>query len=77
AYGIPALKVSSYEELKNNADKIMYGKGPFICEAMVDPDEQALPRLQSSMDENGHMVSKPLEDLYPFLPSEELAENMK
>ena len=28
------------------------------------------------MKENGELVSKPLEDMYPFLPREEFNENM-
>ena len=34
------------------------------------------PRLQSHQRPDGSFVSKPLEDLYPFLPRDEFAANM-
>jgi acetolactate synthase-1/2/3 large subunit len=34
------------------------------------------PRLQSHQRPDGSFVSKPLEDLFPFLPREEFLANM-
>ena len=35
------------------------------------------PRVQAMKLPDGGMVSKPLEDMWPFLPPEEIEENMK
>jgi acetolactate synthase-1/2/3 large subunit len=34
------------------------------------------PRVQSRQKPDGSMVSRPLEDMYPFLPREEFLANM-
>ena len=45
--------------------------GTVICEVMTDPAVQCAPRLASEMLPDGRMVSKPMEDLAPFLPRAE------
>jgi acetolactate synthase-1/2/3 large subunit len=76
AYGVQCIRVSAYKELCCNADYIMDGDGPFICEVMVDPHEKTIPRLQSTMNEYGRMISGSQENLYPFLSDEELNNNI-
>ena len=39
-------------------------------------EEPRVPRVMTRIDENGKPVTGALEDLYPFLPREELAEQM-
>jgi len=43
---------------------------------MVPPDEVRAPRVMSVPRPDGSMVSKPLEDLWPFLDRQEFRENM-
>jgi acetolactate synthase-1/2/3 large subunit len=50
--------------------------GPVVCDVNVLPDEVRAPRLQSHQRPDGSFVSKPLEDLFPFLPREEFLANM-
>jgi acetolactate synthase-1/2/3 large subunit len=47
-----------------------------LCDVVVLPDEVRAPRLQSYQKPDGSFVSKPLEDLFPFLPREEFLANM-
>jgi acetolactate synthase-1/2/3 large subunit len=49
---------------------------PLGCDVHVLPDEVRAPRLQSYQRPDGSFVSKPLEDLFPFLPREEFLANM-
>ena len=51
-------------------------KGPVVCDVNVLRDESRSPRLQSYQRPDGSFVSKPLEDLFPFLPREEFLANM-
>jgi acetolactate synthase-1/2/3 large subunit len=51
-------------------------RGPVVCDVNVLPDEMRAPRLQSHQKADGTFVSKPLEDLFPFLPREEFLSNM-
>ncbi|MNE42888.1 hypothetical protein D3C80_1370380 [compost metagenome] len=47
-----------------------------ICEVLVQVEEPRVPRVMTRMDENGKPVTGALEDLYPFLSREELAQQM-
>jgi acetolactate synthase I/II/III large subunit len=50
--------------------------GPVVCDVHVIPDEVRGPRLSSMQRADGSLVSKPLEDLWPFLDREEFLANM-
>ena len=76
-----AFKLGSYiihdqTDLRNEVRKVLDMKGPVVCDVNVLPDEVRAPRLQSYQKPDGTFVSKPLEDLYPFLPREEFLANM-
>jgi acetolactate synthase-1/2/3 large subunit len=76
AYGLPTERISRNGEVREMLDKVLRSDGPLVCEVMVDPDLITAPRLSSSLRPDGTIVSKPLEDLWPFLEREELQRNM-
>ena len=76
AYGIPALVISDQKNLRENVRRALAMEGPVIVDVHVIPDEMRAPRLQSYQKPDGSIVSKPLEDLFPFLPREEFLANM-
>lgn len=76
AYGIANNQIKTNEDLEKGIKEALESKGPFICEVLVDPEEQVMPKVKSILDSKGRMVSKPLEDLAPFLDREEFLENM-
>jgi acetolactate synthase-1/2/3 large subunit len=43
---------------------------------MISPDQPTAPRVTSLERPDGMMVSKPLEDMWPFLSREEFLDNM-
>jgi acetolactate synthase-1/2/3 large subunit len=47
-----------------------------VCEVVVSPDQPIGPRISSYVRPDGSMVSRPLEDLFPFLSREEFRSNM-
>ena len=47
-----------------------------ICRVKVTKLQKTLPKTATRRLEDGSMVSAPLEDMAPFLPREELRENM-
>jgi acetolactate synthase I/II/III large subunit len=75
AYGIPAATVQG-EDFTAAVDEALASDGPFLCEVMLDPEQTFEPKLSSRQLPDGRMVSSPLEDLHPFLPREELLENL-
>lgn len=75
-YGMEFFKIKNNLELKEKVQKVLEHNGPVICEVVVDPKEPTMPKLQSAVKPDGSMVSKPLEDLWPFLDRKEFLENM-
>ena len=76
AYGFEAYRIENQANLKADLDKILSQKGAFICEIMLSPTEKMEPKLSSKIKPDGKMISKPLEDMFPFLPREEFYKNM-
>ncbi len=76
AYGIPAVKIMDHQGIKEKVKKVLEADGPILCEVMVNPMFQTAPKLSSEVRPDGSIVSKPLEDLWPFLDREEFHSNM-
>jgi len=76
AFGLGSAVIASQSELRSDVQKVLKMDGPVVCDVHVLPDEMRAPRLQSYQKPDGSFVSKPLEDLYPFLPREEFLSNM-
>jgi acetolactate synthase-1/2/3 large subunit len=76
AYGIASATVEG-DDFASSVDAALRADGPFLCEVMLDPDQTFEPKLSSRQLPDGRMVSSPLEDLHPFLPREELLENLR
>ncbi len=76
SYGIPAVIIHDQTNLREEVRKVLAMPGPVVVDVRVIPDEVRAPRLQSYQKEDGSFVSKPLEDMFPFLSREEFLENM-
>jgi acetolactate synthase-1/2/3 large subunit len=76
AYRIPFVRCASHAGLEGAIAQTMDGGGPFICEVMLDPAQPFTPKLSSFRLPDGRIVSRPLEDLAPFLDRDEFRENM-
>ena len=76
AYGFKTFYLDKTSSIKKEVKKILNSKGPVICEVMIDPMEAIAPKVSSAVGVDGKMFSKPLEDLYPFLPRPEFLKNM-
>lgn len=75
-YGAGFRKVRRHEELAAAIAATLDGPGLQMCHVELDLEQPFAPKLASRKLPDGRMVSSPLEDLAPFLPREELAENM-
>jgi acetolactate synthase-1/2/3 large subunit len=74
AYGIPSVRVELASEMET-VQAALDAPGPALIEVMLDPQQEFEPRSRSKVLPDGTIVSPPLEDMYPFLSPEELAEN--
>jgi acetolactate synthase-1/2/3 large subunit len=76
AYGIPFVRIATQERLRAQVREVLEIPGPVLCDVEVIPDEPRVPRLSSMQRPDGSLVSKPLEDLFPFLDRQEFLANM-
>lgn len=76
AYGIKFVRVNNNSKLDKVLDRVLVHKGPVICEIMTPRDQLIIPTVASEKKPDGTMVSKPLEDMYPFLDRDEFKKNM-
>jgi acetolactate synthase-1/2/3 large subunit len=76
SYGLGTAVIPDQTHLRSDVRRVLDMKGPVVCDVLVIPDEIRAPRLSSYQKSDGSFVSKPLEDLFPFLPREEFLANM-
>lgn len=76
AFDFPYFRISTHAELKQNLKNIMNMKGRFICEIILDLNQQFSPKLTSKKLPDGSMVTSAMEDMWPFLSPEELSQNI-
>lgn len=76
AYGIKAFRISTQKELAEKIKIVLEFSGPVLCDVLIQPDQLFVPKVASKRLPDGRMVSKPLEDMYPFLDREEFLSNM-
>ena len=76
AYGIPYVRINDSDELDDGIKKTLAKKGPVICEVMCSPNQPIIPNVSALKREDGSLVSKPLEDMFPYLDRDEFNETM-
>lgn len=75
AFGIPSRRIDQ-ADYQTDLQSALETDGPELLHVILDPEQQFEPRMSSRQLENGQIVSAALEDMYPFLDREELAQNM-
>ncbi len=76
AFSIPYLRIEGNREMEKRIQEILSMEGPVLCEILVTTEQKFEPKSSTRRNPDGTLESPPLEDLAPFLPREELAENM-
>lgn len=76
AYDIPYFKASAPLELPDVLKQVLAEPGPVICEIICPETQEVVPAVSSMKKPDGTMVSKPIEDMYPFLERDEFFEEM-
>lgn len=76
AYGLPYARIDTDRGLRERVRDLLDAPGPVVVEVRMPREEPRGPSLSSARKPDGSMVSKPLEDLWPFLPREEFLSNM-
>jgi acetolactate synthase-1/2/3 large subunit len=76
AYGIRYERAANHKELKAVIIRSLKGEDPVLCSIKVSQAHVTAPKVQAMKLPDGGMVSKPLEDMWPYLSSEEIEQNM-
>ena len=76
AYGIDSLRLAEPSTLRQQVCEVLQRPGPTVCDVMTDLEEVTQPRVSAAVRGDGSMVSRPLEDLFPFLDRGGLRANM-
>ncbi len=77
AYGIKFLRVSKVSDLDASIKETLEYDGPVICEIMTPEMQPIVPRVSSEKLPDGRMVSKPFDDMSPFLDRKTYAEETR
>jgi acetolactate synthase-1/2/3 large subunit len=72
ACGAGFRRISSQINLRAALSEVLETPGTILCELMMTPGQFTQPKVSSKQDENGKMVTMPMEDLWPFLDRAEL-----
>lgn len=73
AYGIKAVRINTPNELEPKLAEVLAYDGPVVCE-VISPEWQLIaPRVASDRLPDGTLRQRGFDDMYPYLPEEELA----
>ena len=76
AHGIPAIRLDSHQNLKENIQKFLEQEGMGVCELMLDNEQEQCPKAINRRKPDGTTEPTVFEDTYPFLNKEEIESNM-
>lgn len=76
AYGIKGVRIKNITNIDRKIKQVLDYPGPVICDVLTPEWQLLIPRTASDKKPDGTLVAKPYEDMFPFLPPEELAKNM-
>ena len=70
------IRIASEEEAAKRIPEILAAPEAVFCDVRLTPGYTFAPKLSSRKLPDGTLVSPTLEDMYPFLPREEMADNV-
>ena len=68
AYGIKTYNITNNKSLRTTIKKVLTEKEIVIVNVEIEPEQKITPRIE---------YGRPLEDMYPFLPKEEIENNLQ
>jgi acetolactate synthase-1/2/3 large subunit len=76
AYGLPYYRLETSEDLNNKLEEILSLEGYALVEVICPLKQDIIPSSSAKQNEDGKLVSQPLENMFPFLSEEELKNEM-
>ncbi|MCX5786122.1 MAG: thiamine pyrophosphate-binding protein [Elusimicrobia bacterium] len=76
AFGLHTEIIDNVSDMSGKIARVLAVKGPALCDVRLPADHKFMPKLSSEKKPDGSMVSKPLEDMWPFLDREDFKSNI-
>jgi acetolactate synthase-1/2/3 large subunit len=76
AYGFSYGYIRNHDDLEAGIHSALATEGPVLWEVNISPEQGVSPKASAFRRADGTFESRPLEDMEPFLPREEIFENM-
>ena len=76
AYGIKFYRLNTLDDINRLLSEILNQTGPVLIEVICLFKQEIIPSLSSKENENGVLVSQPLDNMYPFLDTSEYEDEM-
>jgi len=76
AYGLPYYKLETSEDLDDKLNKILSKEEYALIEVICPFKQDVIPSSSAKQNEEGKIVSQPLENMFPFLSEEEFKNEM-
>jgi acetolactate synthase-1/2/3 large subunit len=76
AFRLGYERIADNDGLEDGMKRVLEAPGPVLCELLVSPDQEILPKASAFRRDDGTLESRPLEDMAPFLPRDEVWQNM-
>ena len=75
AYGLNYIKIDNNRNLKRGIKQVLK-KGAVLCEVIIEKNQMVIPAVESVLNPDGSMESRPFEDMFPFLDRPEYISNL-
>jgi acetolactate synthase-1/2/3 large subunit len=76
AHGIPSFQIDDHKNLNIYLKAFVEHDGPALCEVVMDPNQIQAPKSVNKRMPDGTMKPTALEDAWPYLPEDEIAEQL-
>lgn len=76
AFQIKYYSINTWSDFEDIVPKIQKEKRPIICDIFMDPEQYFYPKLSLAVNDDGVIISPPLEDLSPLLSRKEFEQEM-
>ena len=77
AHHIPFWRLLDYGDARVRLREVLEGMRPAFCEVMMDPEQAQIPKSLNRRGADGSITQTLLEDAHPYLPREEIEDNLR
>ena len=76
SHKIQYSSISNGKNLKSKISRVLKGNKPAICELIIDHNQEQMPKAVNKRMLGGQVIPTKFEDMYPFLPVNEIKKSM-